>query len=72
MNMQPVTSSQIKAVGYEASTRTLAVQFNSGSIYHYANVPPTVYDEFVSAESIGKYFGEHIKGHFDYAKQEAA
>lgn len=68
--MQPVTSSQLKEIGYDAATQTLAIRFHAkkgpGSLYTYANVPPAVYDGFKAADadaeqSVGKYFGEHIK-----------
>jgi len=61
--MTPVTSNQVAAVGYDAARKTLAVTFvrSNGSIYHYPNVDAKVHAEFVGAESIGKYFGQHIK-----------
>lgn len=59
----PVTSNQVKAIGYDEDTQTLAVTFTRGpgSIYHYPNVPKETHDAFMQAESIGKYFGTHIK-----------
>jgi len=42
---------------------TLAVQFRRGAraIYHYANVEPATFAAFKGAESIGTYFGQHLK-----------
>lgn len=62
--LQPVKSNQVKAVGYDDATQTLAVTFTrgAGAIYHYPNVKPEVYAEFIKAESIGKFFGAHIQG----------
>jgi hypothetical protein len=61
--MSPVTSSQIKAVGYSEEHQTLAIQFKhgAGALYQYPNVSKETCEAFVTAESIGKYFGEHIK-----------
>jgi hypothetical protein len=61
--LHPVVSSQVKAIGYHAGTKTLAVQFvhGVGAIYHYPNVEPKTHQDFVSAPSIGSYFGKHIK-----------
>lgn len=61
--MAPVTSNQVAAVGYDAATRTLALTFTrgAGAIYHYPNVDPKVHQDMVGAESIGKFFGQHIK-----------
>lgn len=58
-----VESSQVKAVGYDAASKTLAVTFTHGpgTIYHYPDVKPETHAAFVGAESIGSYFGKHIK-----------
>lgn len=62
--LTPVKSNQVKAVGYDDATQTLAVTFTrgAGAIYHYPNVAREVYEEFIAAESIGKFFGAHIQG----------
>lgn len=56
-------SNKIKAVGYDASTQTLAVVFKNGpgAVYHYPNFTPEAHAAFVGAESIGKHFGLHIQ-----------
>ena len=65
IDMQPVKSSQIDSVGYDPATKTLAVKFLTGGIYHYANVEPEAFDALKSADSIGKHFGQHIRGNSD-------
>lgn len=61
--LTPVKSNQVAAVGYDPLTKTLAVTFTRGpgTIYQYPNVEPKVHAEFMAAESIGRYFGAHIK-----------
>ncbi len=61
--LTPVQSNQVGAVGYDAATKTLAVQFSrgAGAIYHYPDVDQKVYDDFMAAESKGTFFGQHIK-----------
>ncbi|WP_017758189.1 KTSC domain-containing protein [Pseudacidovorax intermedius] len=61
--MAQVRSNQIACIGYDASTKTLAVQFsrNLDHVYHYPNVEPETHEAFMAAESKGKFFGEHIK-----------
>ena len=59
--MQPVNSSNIKAIGYDQSTRTLYVQFNSNSTWEYDLVPIEIYDALSSADSKGKYYNSIIK-----------
>lgn len=63
ITMLPVESSQIAEIGYCPARKTLAVTFirSPQSIYHYPNCEPQLYADFVGAESIGKYFGQHIK-----------
>lgn len=61
--MRPVTSKQVKAIGYDESTQTLAVSFTrgTGAVYHYPGVTPELHANFMAAESIGSFFGQHIK-----------
>ena len=60
--MDSVESNQVKAVGYDAATKTLAVTFNFGkALYHYPDVTAKQHADFIGAESIGTYFGQHIK-----------
>ena len=63
IELHPVISSQVKAIGYDPHTRELAVTFTrgKGDIYHYFEVAPETHKAFVEAESIGVYFGQHIK-----------
>lgn len=63
IQLQGVKSSQVKAIGYDEDTKTLAVQFQrgTGAVYHYPNVSPEQHQAFVNAESIGGHFGKHIK-----------
>lgn len=60
--LQPVDSSQISGIGHAGST--LAVQFKHGAqaIYHYPGVIPSVFAEFMAAESKGNFFKQHING----------
>ncbi len=72
--LTPVQSSQIHAIGHDAATQTLAIQFKAkagpGSVYHYAGVSADVHHAFATAPSIGVFFGSHIKGKFAFKKIE--
>ena len=61
--LSPVDSSQVKAIGYDEETKTLAVTFTrgTGAIYHYPDVAKETYDAFMACDSAGTFFGKHIK-----------
>lgn len=70
--LTPVTSSQVKAIGYDPLTKTLACQFahGPGHVYHYSGVEPKMHADFMASKSIGKFFGQHIKA-LPFSKYEA-
>ena len=56
-----VNSSNIKALGYDAATRTMQVDFWIGSKYQYNPITLEAFHELKNAESIGAHFNRHIK-----------
>lgn len=69
MTREYVSSSNIASIGYDATSETLEVEFNNGSVYQYYNVPENLYQGLMSADSKGKYFDAYIKkGGFRYSK----
>ncbi len=69
ISYQPCDSSQVSAFGYDPATQTLGVQFKAGGTYHYYGVPQAVFDAMVVTESIGKFFGQHLRGKYAYERQ---
>lgn len=61
VEMKPVSSSNVSAVGYEEATQTLYVTFNGGGTYSYDGVPKEKYLSLLSAPSIGKFINSNIK-----------
>jgi hypothetical protein len=57
-------SSNIAGYHYDAAGARLTVEFKDGKRYRYADVPEEVASEMIEAESIGKYFNEHIRNAF--------
>ena len=58
-------SSNLAGFGYDAASKTLAVKFkDSGKTYHYADVPPDIFDEFGKAESKGKFFFAKVRNSY--------
>jgi hypothetical protein len=61
MEMIPVISSAIRAVGYDASTRRMKIQFEQGEAYDFCDVPEHVFRGLLAASSKGAYYNEHIR-----------
>lgn len=68
MNRQPVTSSNVADVGYDAVSMTLEIGFKDGSVYQYFDVPESLHQELMCAESVGKFLNAHIKNSYRYTK----
>jgi hypothetical protein len=61
MKRKPISSTQIKSVGYDLETRTLEIEFHRGSIYQYTPITQEAYESMMKAESPGKFFHANIK-----------
>ena len=68
MKRDPVSSSNIAAIGYDAPSETLEVEFRNGSVYQYYNVPQSIYDAFTIASSAGQFLAYQIKNVFPYSR----
>jgi hypothetical protein len=58
----PVISSVLLSIGYDPESWILELEFHSGWIYEYYNVPESTYNALMAATSLGKYFCSEIKG----------
>ena len=59
----------IRSVGYDRAESMLEIEFCSGSVYQYTNVPQEIYVGLMSADSKGGYFEGHIKeAGYDYQR----
>jgi hypothetical protein len=58
IEMIPVRSSNIQAVGYDPEHSILVVQFSEGRQYEYSNVTVDVFERLATAGSIGSAFNE--------------
>jgi KTSC domain len=71
MQRTPVTSSNLKSVGW--ANNTLEVEFQDGSIYHYANVPASKHAALMAEDtrqggSVGKHFYSQIRAKHGHRK----
>lgn len=60
-----VDSSSLRSIGYDAANLILEVEFRNGSVYQYTNVPDELWARFRRAESMGKFFQDHVRDRFD-------
>lgn len=66
MNRRPVSSSNIASIGWEDDA--LEIEFRSGHIYVYQNVPELEWQRAVGADSPGKYVAANIVGRFEHTR----
>lgn len=64
MQRHPVESSNIRSIGYDSDEGLLEVEFHSGGVYQYREVPENVFQRFLCASSKGRFFHQNIKGRY--------
>jgi hypothetical protein len=63
-----VESTTVRSVGYQRRSRILEIEFQSGAVYQYVDVPARVYEQFWEAESKGKYFNDEIREAYGFVR----
>ncbi len=72
MKWVPMESSAFKAGAYADDERALYLEFRNGEIYRYFNFPAQRFQEFLAADSKGRYFRRNILGRFPYERLQRA
>lgn len=62
MELKKVKSSNIESVGYE--NENLYIQYQSGTIYKYKNVPKVIYESLMDSDSKGRFMNSEIKNKY--------
>ncbi|MBU0579637.1 MAG: KTSC domain-containing protein [Candidatus Margulisbacteria bacterium] len=68
MDMVSVSSSNLSAVGYDEDSALLQIEFKSGVVYEYYDVPKYEYEGLMAADSLGKYADQNIYKHYRQSK----
>ena len=68
MEWQPLESKMFLAAAYDAESRILYLRFRSGDVYRYFEFSGDQYQEFLNAESRGRYFLSHIRNRFRHER----
>ena len=64
MQMIPVRSRVIVAIGYNPLSQELHIQFRQWRVYVYLGVPENVYTALMTAPSKGRYYNRVIRGRY--------
>lgn len=67
-DMEPVSSSNIAAIGYSVEDQTVYVQFLNGSTYAYKGVPEHEFENLRTAPSVGAYLNRNYKNVYPYER----
>lgn len=68
MERRAVRSSNINSIGYDPASQLLEVEFRTGLIYQYHNVPLYLYEGLMEAPSHGRYLSGMIKDRFRFVR----
>lgn len=66
VEMTPVVSSNVAAVGYKESANELYISFLNGSVYVYRGVDASVHTQLLAAPSKGKFVWREIRDVYPY------
>lgn len=61
MELKPIKSSNLEAIGHDEEKNELHVEFHGGSVYAYDGVSKELYDKLMNAESKGAFFHKEIR-----------
>jgi len=63
MNVQlrPVASRAVAAIGYDEQAQEVYVRFHGGSTYAYGHVPANVWDALQDTDSVGRFVNVVLK-----------
>ena len=68
MERQFIESSMIKSIGYDPNISVLEIEFRSGEVWQYFDFPESLWYEFESSESKGKFFHREIKNQYSESR----
>lgn len=61
MERYSIESSMIKSIGYDSNSSTLEIEFKSGEVWQYFDFLESLWHDFDSTDSKGKFFHREIK-----------
>ena len=71
MHRDHVDSSAISSIGYDDRSAVLEVEFSSGAVYDYLNVPKRVYRDLLKASSKGSFVSRRVRDRYPFERRES-
>ena len=68
MDWLTIDSKMLSSVAYNAGKHILHLRFRTGEVYRYFDFSAEDYQEFLNADSRGKYFLANIRDQFPYER----
>ena len=68
MQRQAVESTTMRSVGYDQTNQVLEIEFHTGMIYQYPDIPLVIYKALLEAESKGRYFNSEIRDTYEFVR----
>lgn len=64
MEMKRVHAGKLRAIGYDAATRTLRVEFDDRRLVEYAGVAPETWRRLSASGSMWSYFRDNVEDEY--------
>jgi hypothetical protein len=71
MHRTDVSSSAISSVGYDERSAVLEVEFCSGAVYDYLQVPEKVYRDLLKAPSKGVFVSRRVRDRYEFVRRDS-
>ncbi|MBU1122455.1 MAG: KTSC domain-containing protein [Candidatus Omnitrophica bacterium] len=68
IEMIPVSSSNIQAIGYDEDNEIVHVQFLNNTEYIYKGVPRPIFEGLINSPSIGSFLHRNFKNVYPYER----
>jgi hypothetical protein len=69
MHRQPVQSTALQSIGYDAKAKILELEFrDNGGVWQYFGFTPSAYKKFIQSASLGNFFVTKVKGKYPELK----
>ena len=69
MRRTRVSSSAISSVGYDERKSVLEVEFRSGAVYDYFDVPARVWKDLQAADSKGHFISQRVRDQYPFVRR---